>query len=48
MRIHSARTGYMAVQQYLCVGEAPLESQQAFQQRSRWSKGHFQVRAAAS
>jgi endoglucanase len=33
----------MLVQQYLCIGEAPDATQQAFQQRSRWSKGHFQV-----
>lgn len=32
-----------AVQQYLAIGEAPDVTQQAFQQRSRWSKGHFQV-----
>lgn len=31
------------VQQYLAIGEAPDVTQQAFQQRSRWSKGHFQV-----
>lgn len=31
------------VQQYLAIGEAPDSTQQAFQQRSRWSKGHFQV-----
>ena len=32
-----------ALQQYLAIGEAPTITQQAFQQRSRWSKGHFQV-----
>ena len=32
-----------AVQQYLAIGEAPDVTQQAFQQRSRWSKGHFQM-----
>lgn len=31
------------MQQYLAIGEAPDATQQAFQQRSRWSKGHFQV-----
>ena len=31
------------MQQYLAIGEAPELTQQAFQQRSRWSKGHFQV-----
>ena len=31
------------VQRYLCIGEAPDLSAQAFQQRSRWSKGHFQT-----
>jgi cellulose synthase/poly-beta-1,6-N-acetylglucosamine synthase-like glycosyltransferase len=31
------------VQRYLCIGEAPDISSQAFQQRSRWSKGHFQT-----
>ena len=33
----------LTVQQYLAIGEAPDVTQQAFQQRSRWSKGHFQV-----
>lgn len=31
------------LQRYLAIGEAPDATQQAFQQRSRWSKGHFQV-----
>ena len=31
------------MQRYLCIGEAPDISSQAFQQRSRWSKGHFQT-----
>ena len=34
---------HVLLQQYLCIGEAPDSIQQAFQQRSRWSKGHFQV-----
>ena len=28
---------------YLAIGEGPLEVRNAFQQRSRWSKGHYQV-----
>ena len=31
------------VQQYNAIGEAPSEVRQAFQQRSRWCKGHFQT-----
>jgi endoglucanase len=31
------------VQQYNAIGEAPDEVRQAFQQRSRWCKGHFQT-----
>eukprot|EP01023_Acetabularia_acetabulum_P045661 TRINITY_DN463_c0_g1_i1.p1 TRINITY_DN463_c0_g1~~TRINITY_DN463_c0_g1_i1.p1 ORF type:complete len:1207 (+),score=229.86 TRINITY_DN463_c0_g1_i1:181-3801(+) len=31
------------VKAYLCMGEAPLEVRNAFQQRSRWCKGHFQI-----
>ena len=31
------------VQKYLVIGEAPDVTRQAFQQRSRWCKGHFQV-----
>eukprot|EP01023_Acetabularia_acetabulum_P067704 TRINITY_DN939_c0_g1_i1.p1 TRINITY_DN939_c0_g1~~TRINITY_DN939_c0_g1_i1.p1 ORF type:complete len:1224 (-),score=215.19 TRINITY_DN939_c0_g1_i1:956-4627(-) len=31
------------VNEYLCMGEAPLEVRNAFQQRSRWCKGHFQI-----
>jgi endoglucanase len=31
------------MQKYLVIGEAPDVAKQAFQQRSRWSKGHFQV-----
>jgi len=31
------------VQQYLAIGEAPLSVREAFQQRSRWCKGHFQT-----
>jgi len=31
------------VKEYLCMGEAPLEVRNAFQQRSRWCKGHFQI-----
>ncbi|KDD72154.1 hypothetical protein H632_c3780p0, partial [Helicosporidium sp. ATCC 50920] len=31
------------VQEYLAIGEAPDDVRNCFQQRSRWSKGHFQV-----
>ena len=31
------------VSEYLAIGEAPEEVRNCFQQRSRWSKGHFQV-----
>lgn len=31
------------VQKYCAIGEAPLEIRNAFQQRSRWCKGHFQT-----
>jgi cellulose synthase/poly-beta-1,6-N-acetylglucosamine synthase-like glycosyltransferase len=31
------------VSEYLVIGEAPEEVRNCFQQRSRWSKGHFQV-----
>lgn len=31
------------VQQYCAIGEAPEEVRNAFQQRSRWCKGHFQT-----
>ncbi|KAK9785109.1 hypothetical protein WJX73_003901 [Symbiochloris irregularis] len=31
------------VNQYLAVGEAPVETRNCFQQRSRWCKGHFQI-----
>jgi endoglucanase len=31
------------MQKYLVIGEAPDVTRQAFQQRSRWCKGHFQV-----
>ncbi|BDA41271.1 Cellulose synthase 1 [Coccomyxa sp. Obi] len=31
------------VQEYLAVGEAPDEIRNCFQQRSRWTKGHFQI-----
>lgn len=31
------------MQKYLVIGEAPEVTKQAFQQRSRWCKGHFQV-----
>lgn len=31
------------VNEYLAIGEAPDEVRNCFQQRSRWSKGHFQV-----
>lgn len=34
------------VPEYLAIGEAPEEVRNCFQQRSRWSKGHFQVGAA--
>ncbi len=34
------------VDEYLAIGEAPEEVRNCFQQRSRWSKGHFQVRKA--
>ena len=30
--------------EYLSVGEAPEAPRQVFQQRSRWTKGHYQVR----
>lgn len=33
----------LVVQKYLVIGEAPDVTRQAFQQRSRWCKGHFQV-----
>eukprot|EP00955_Chlamydomonas_euryale_P087768 364323-Chlamydomonas_euryale.AAC.17 len=37
--------GYKAtyLSQYLAVGEAPEEARNVFQQRSRWTKGHYQV-----
>ena len=28
---------------YLAEGEAPDEARNVFQQRSRWTKGHYQV-----
>lgn len=31
------------VEEYLALGEAPIEVRNCFQQRSRWAKGHFQV-----
>ncbi|KAK9864111.1 hypothetical protein WJX84_001594 [Apatococcus fuscideae] len=31
------------VQAYLAVGEAPDQIRNCFQQRSRWTKGHFQI-----
>ncbi|CAL5228455.1 g11593 [Coccomyxa viridis] len=31
------------VEEYLAVGEAPEEVRNCFQQRSRWTKGHFQI-----
>ncbi|KAK9846433.1 hypothetical protein WJX81_003716 [Elliptochloris bilobata] len=31
------------VQEYLAIGEAPTEIRNCFQQRSRWTKGHFQI-----
>ena len=31
------------VQEYLAVGEAPDQVRNCFQQRSRWTKGHFQI-----
>ena len=34
------------VQEYLAIGEAPDQIRNCYQQRSRWCKGHFQVRAA--
>ena len=34
---------YHCMQKYLVIGEAPDVTRQAFQQRSRWCKGHFQV-----
>lgn len=33
----------LLIQKYLVIGEAPDVTRQAFQQRSRWCKGHFQV-----
>ncbi len=38
--------GYKATYlcQYIAVGEAPEEARNIFQQRSRWTKGHYQVR----
>jgi endoglucanase len=41
--IDNASKQHTCLQQYLAIGEAPDITQQAFQQRSRWSKGHFQV-----
>jgi cellulose synthase/poly-beta-1,6-N-acetylglucosamine synthase-like glycosyltransferase len=37
--------GYKAtyLNQYIAVGEAPEEARNIFQQRSRWTKGHYQV-----
>ncbi len=37
--------GYKAtyLNQYLAVGETPEEARNIFQQRSRWTKGHYQV-----
>jgi cellulose synthase/poly-beta-1,6-N-acetylglucosamine synthase-like glycosyltransferase len=40
---HGGTTTWVAVQKYLVIGEAPDVTKQAFQQRSRWCKGHFQV-----
>jgi cellulose synthase/poly-beta-1,6-N-acetylglucosamine synthase-like glycosyltransferase len=31
---------------YLAEGEAPDEARNVFQQRSRWTKGHYQVGGA--
>jgi hypothetical protein len=33
--------------QYVAEGEAPEDIRQVFQQRSRWTKGHYQVRVSA-
>ena len=37
--------GYKAayLMTYLAEGEAPDEARNVFQQRSRWTKGHYQV-----
>ncbi len=37
----------MACLQYLAIGEAPEEVRNVFRQRSRWTKGHYQVRYKA-
>jgi cellulose synthase/poly-beta-1,6-N-acetylglucosamine synthase-like glycosyltransferase len=39
------KRGYKAtyLMQYLAEGEAPDEARNVFQQRSRWTKGHYQV-----
>ncbi len=39
------KRGYKAtyLMTYLAVGEAPDEARNVFQQRSRWTKGHYQA-----
>jgi cellulose synthase/poly-beta-1,6-N-acetylglucosamine synthase-like glycosyltransferase len=46
--IELKRAGWQCryVDEYLAIGEAPEEVRNCFQQRSRWAKGHFQVREA--
>ena len=43
MKLRSLGWHCRYVPQYLAIGEAPLQIRQAFQQRSRWCKGHFQT-----
>lgn len=43
MRLCAAGWRCRYVPQYLAIGEAPQDTRQAFQQRSRWCKGHFQT-----
>jgi endoglucanase len=43
MRLCAGGWSCRYVPQYLAIGEAPQDTRQAFQQRSRWCKGHFQT-----
>jgi endoglucanase len=44
MELKKRRWECRYVNEYLAVGEAPEQLRNCFQQRSRWAKGHFQVR----
>lgn len=43
MKLTSKNWKFRYVREYLAVGEAPETLMQALQQKSRWTKGHWQV-----